>query len=218
MNNNNYHTQLDKKNILHTIALNDQLIQNSKNDNTNYLQNVQYQNDQQYPNQNNQQYQNDSHKIDTRQFYDNKAAKPESINLDNDGENNLKSGVNKNGEIELSEDLIKNEEVTAPQCKKVDGVVMCNLPKQQQINKIPLDDNKENNYKHLMYEFAILPFIIVIVFTILTYSKSSLMLEKYLPKMDSLRGVVIRGMLLAVLIVTAKLILKTITTLQKIEK
>lgn len=55
-------------------------------------------------------------------------------------------------------------------------------------------------------EYIIIPILLMITFIVLVHPKTSGMLEKYLPKMTSMKGYLIRGLLLAVIYVVIKFI------------
>ncbi|RZJ54207.1 MAG: hypothetical protein EOO44_05825 [Flavobacterium sp.] len=104
-----------------------------------------------------------------------------------------------NEEIELTDGELTQNSNVPNVCTKKNGVVSCSVvPQVYKKEKISSDGSDNIDYKHIIYEYIVLPLTLVIIFAILTHPKSSLLLERYLPKMDSLKGVLIRGLLMYV--------------------
>lgn len=102
-------------------------------------------------------------------------------------------GLNEHGEVELSE-----QEVT-PVMQQAPSVVQTPLPPQPippVVKKISWSD------------YLTLPVSIATLFVILTYSPLVPLMELYIPKMDNLKGVGIRGIILAILVIVAKYIVE----------
>ena len=59
-------------------------------------------------------------------------------------------------------------------------------------------------------EYIIIPLLLVCVFVALVHPKTSGLLEKYLPKMENIKGYLVRGLILAIVYIVIKLVTSSI--------
>jgi len=99
----------------------------------------------------------------------------------------------------------KNVEQSHPSMSKRDPSKMPQQMRKQlpppQIKYVPVYKSENN-----MVSYIIIPLLLVVIFVILVHPKTSKILEKYLPKMDSMKGYAVRGLILAIAYVIVKFV------------
>ncbi len=65
---------------------------------------------------------------------------------------------------------------------------------------------------NIAVDYVIIPIILVIVFVLITYPKTSKILRKFLPPMRNLKGFAIRGLIIAIVYIVVRLSLNAILT------
>jgi hypothetical protein len=214
--NNNYHTQMNKQNLLNEIAANNHLLQqqqmqnfqgthitsvgvgNKTISNQNLLSQqmppIQYYPNQMYsnstqsysvnlPSKNDEEFELSENKTETKY--------KEPLEVDN---NNKCSNIQPRLDIEIT----KNENNINKRVKKHAPI------KYNPRRSVWIESNtkKENN----MIDYIIIPILLILIFVILVHTSTNKYLERYLPEMNSLKGYVVRGTILAFLYVIVRLI------------
>lgn len=226
--NNNYHTQLDKQNnMLHEIAVNNQLIPptqvpsysgtsiNQSKDTTNLM-----------PQLTPQQYQ--QLLVQQQQFLQQVQKQQPS---QNSMESTVKVTKNEMDEIELSEtkpdqtkfenkskqpkqieqftngdSRMKQEQLRQLHQEQIRQMQMQNQMMRSQNQTRPPDNKLTSSNKNGMIEYGILPAIILVSFIVLVHPSTSKILGKWLPPMTNMKGYFIRGLILAIMYIIARMI------------
>jgi len=239
--NNNYHTQVDKQNMLNEIAANKQLLQQNQqnpnlqsfpgtpiNRNMQNMQDIQIPQQTQYPNYlpNITQYQNPNQQPINKQY------QPDNIEPDREPRVPLRDNrtINSNmmgnkypptfqeqqDEIELSE---AKPLIPPIQDIPISPKMPLSHPQNPQNPKNPGNPGNPGNQivpypnrrphpgvppkyhkppENKMVKYFIIPLLLVIVFIALVHPTTSKYLEKYLPSMKDMKGVFVRGAILAI--------------------
>lgn len=259
--NNNYHTQIDKQNILMDVASSNNLlqqqVQNYQGTPIKKTTNLNPQLNQQqsiYQQQMNQQQMNQqlntqvnqqqiipplNQQINQQQFNQQQPIYQHQLNQQNapiyqqSNQNNSYINVPKNEEDEI--------DLSEPKPEIKSSIMQTNVDKNQQINRqiqqfVQNTKNNKNNkeditsrnqntiprsnhvqpqiryvtvYKscsNTMAKYIIIPISLIIVFALLIHPKTSKLFNKYLPNINKISGILLRGVILAIVYIIITLI------------
>lgn len=220
--NNNYHTQMDKPNILNEIAANNNLLQ------------TQIQNFQGTPiNKNQSMQQLTPQQIMYAQLMQqNQGMESQNIQTKPDQQNNKQNQqtnkqTSQSDEIELSdtkpEPNTKVEKVNDNQSKQINKQIQeifqntgQNGPPKTNtdIKKYPIPYfpppirymPPAQKQQSKLTEYIIIPIFLMVIFFLLTYPSTSKFFNKYLPNQNSTKGVLVRAFILAIFYIIIKMV------------
>lgn len=114
------------------------------------------------------------------------------------------SGLNENGEVELSEPNVPSAPPPVPVSVPTPAPTPVPVPTPvTPLTPVPIVSNvieKEKTWK----DHLILPSVIVAAFILVTYTPTASYLEKYVPNMDGIKGIFVRAIILAALVMVTK--------------
>lgn len=220
--NNNYHTQMDKQNILNEIAANNNLLQQQMQNfpgtpiNKPMVQTpsmqpltpqqIMYTQMVQQNSRMNTQGQTQLFPTipqQTQQTNEDEEAKPIELSsdrpVDNDNNDKQKQQINKQIQQVLhSNNQTKKPDKPAPKMQAPYPSLPPNLP-------YPLPPPPAPTSK--MSEYVIMPIVIFAAFVLLVHPSTSKYFDKYLPSITNTKGLLIRGVILVIVYVVARFIL-----------
>lgn len=234
--NNNYHTQIDKQNMLNEIAQNNHLLQQQSFQGTPVGKN-------QSQNQSQGQSQNPQSTQLMQQLYTQQAAQQATQNqlynqqMNNNG-NTGNTDLDDIEEIELSDlkptqapvpiptsnpaSKINNQiqqilpQATTPQAIQTVSTAQPLPIQPQSIPAHPLPpasittDVKSNKpASNAMVEYVVIPILLIIVFIVLIHPKTSGMMDKYLPSINTTKGILVRAVILGMVYIIISFIANT---------
>lgn len=225
--NNNYHTQLNKQNnILNEVAANNQLLQNTLpplNPQGGYS-GVTFNKNLPPGYQTNQvPYLQQGHVVTqpasgaATQSQDELELSDSNLDLNQASDRNMVDGSGYVAEQKTSQNVV-GRKTSAKQTLFRDGNLALKvephssafsgkyLPRGKDpvhISSIKNMSNKDGS----TFEYVVVPIILIVGFIILVHPRMSKFLERYLPKMDSMKGCLVRGAILAIIYIVARFFL-----------
>lgn len=145
----------------------------------------------------------------------NQMNRSEQINQNNP--NNSNNSNNPNEDIVLSDIKSQSAKETKPSKEEINQKMKQLLKKKQNKQKlqkktvqkkkvVPEPVSKKPNNK--IKEYVVMPVILVILFVILVHPSTSKMMEKYIPSLESTKGIIVRGVILAILYIVILTVMK----------
>ena len=223
---NNYHTQMDKQsnNMLNEIAINNQLVPQQMQHFSGTPINKMYHN------QNTGDHNNDTSKKSTYPDAQSNQIENDELELsempeqkNNQPHLDYKKQYPQTNQPNLSQTSLANQTQNKPMQKinnQLQNVINKQVPQNvtkpiqptmvNQSISTPVPQTVCKSKTNIAVDYIIIPIILVIIFVLITYPKTSKILRKFLPPMRNLKGFIIRGLILAIAYIVVRLLFNTV--------